>query len=105
MVQETIEAHLPEAQFEILKAAETSEREIIGRRGVDPWPTVMTAAAVLLRLLDPSTSLERAWNEMNSRAVTEGRAAFAQLHSSVPPRWYRSHSRPAEGGEGVAYGS
>jgi len=31
MVQETIEAHLPEAQFEILKAAEASEREIIGR--------------------------------------------------------------------------
>jgi hypothetical protein len=31
MVQETIEVHLPEAQFEILKAAEASEREIIGR--------------------------------------------------------------------------
>jgi hypothetical protein len=39
----------------------------------------MTAAAVLLRLLDPSTSLERAWNEMNSRAVTEGRAAVSTV--------------------------
>ena len=31
IVQEVIEAHLPAAQFEILKAAEASEREIIGR--------------------------------------------------------------------------
>jgi len=38
-----------------------------------------SAAAVLLRLLDPSTSLERAWNEMNSRAVTEGRAAVSTV--------------------------
>jgi hypothetical protein len=41
----------------------------------------MTAAAVLLRLLDPSTSLERAWNEMNSRAVTEGRAAVSTVEA------------------------
>jgi hypothetical protein len=31
LVQETIEVHLPAKQFEILKAAEESEREIIGR--------------------------------------------------------------------------
>jgi hypothetical protein len=31
IVQEAIEAHLPAAQFEVLKAAEKSEREIIGR--------------------------------------------------------------------------
>jgi hypothetical protein len=41
----------------------------------------MTAAAVLLRLLDPSTSLERAWNEMSSRAVTEGRAAMSTVEA------------------------
>ena len=43
----------------------------------------MTAAAVLLRLLDPSTSLERAWNEMNSRAVTEGRAAVSTVEALI----------------------
>jgi hypothetical protein len=31
LVQETIELHLPPDQFEILKAAEESEREIITR--------------------------------------------------------------------------
>src|SRR5499426_3137062 len=31
LVQETIEQHLPPDQFEVLKAAEESEREIIGR--------------------------------------------------------------------------
>jgi hypothetical protein len=31
LVQETIEQHLPAEQFEVLKAAEESEREIIGR--------------------------------------------------------------------------
>jgi hypothetical protein len=31
IVQEAIEVHLPAAQFEVLKAAEESEREIIGR--------------------------------------------------------------------------
>jgi hypothetical protein len=30
-VQETIEQHLPQDQFEVLKAAEESEREIISR--------------------------------------------------------------------------
>src|SRR5262249_62180354 len=43
----------------------------------------MTAAAVLLRLLDPSTSLERAWNEMNSRAVTDGRAAVSTVEALI----------------------
>jgi hypothetical protein len=41
----------------------------------------MTAAAALLRLLDPSISLERAWNEMNSGAVTEGRAAVSTVEA------------------------
>ena len=31
LVQETIEQHLPQEQFEVLKAAEESEREIISR--------------------------------------------------------------------------
>jgi hypothetical protein len=31
LVQQTIEQHLPQEQFEVLKAAEESEREIIGR--------------------------------------------------------------------------
>src|SRR5262245_34894601 len=31
LVQETIEQHLPQDQFEVLKAAEESEREIISR--------------------------------------------------------------------------
>jgi hypothetical protein len=41
----------------------------------------MTAAAVLLRLLDPSISLQRAWNEMSSRAVIEGRAAMSTVEA------------------------